>query len=273
MKIWSLKEGRLRENRSSLKDALGLKKEEIEEKIRGCRKKGMPYVIAMTGAGGKTTAMYCLAGELAGDGWKVAVTTTTRIFRPEKGCVFLLNEKEAAEKCYERLEGLCRKAESEKDFFTAGVLVKAENGRDKMSALPDCFLERLKQWTDILLTEADGSKHFPLKVPAPWEPVIPQEASFVIGCAGLSSLGRPWRKVCFRSEYGKRFFPGELVTAQEIADILTDSQGTKKSVGEREYAVLLNQADSETERKQGEKILKITEGKWNKGLCTCFLDD
>ena len=136
-----------------------------------------------------------------------------------------------------------------------------EQKDNKLSALPASFLEQLKRWADILLAEADGSRRLPLKVPAPWEPVIPEETSLVIGCAGLSSIGRQWKDVCFRQEYAKDFFAEELVTAEAIAGILTDSRGTKKSVGDREYVILLNQADSEEERKQGERILALTEGK------------
>src|SRR5947209_1028418 len=40
-------------------------------------------LIAITGAGGKTTAMYTFASELAQRGKRVITTTTTQIFYPE----------------------------------------------------------------------------------------------------------------------------------------------------------------------------------------------
>ncbi|MFZ1708622.1 MAG: putative selenium-dependent hydroxylase accessory protein YqeC, partial [Anaerolineae bacterium] len=37
-------------------------------------------LVSFTGAGGKTTAMFRLAQELAAAGWHVVTTSTTRIF-------------------------------------------------------------------------------------------------------------------------------------------------------------------------------------------------
>lgn len=42
-------------------------------------------LIAIVGAGGKTTTMYTLANELAQRGKRVITTTTTQIFYPEPG--------------------------------------------------------------------------------------------------------------------------------------------------------------------------------------------
>src|SRR5579859_695298 len=42
-------------------------------------------LIAIVGAGGKTTTMYTLASELAQRGKRVITTTTTQIFYPEPG--------------------------------------------------------------------------------------------------------------------------------------------------------------------------------------------
>ena len=276
MRIWGLERGRLKQEQVKLEEAAGLERELVRTKISRCRQQGYPYTIALTGAGGKTTAMLQLAKELSEDGWKTAVITSTHIFVPETGLVFITEKEENRapledEREYMRLEQICREAEERKIYVTAGRQGPAEQKDNKLSALSASFLEQLKRWADILLVEADGSRRLPLKVPAPWEPVIPEETSLVIGCAGLSSIGRQWKDVCFRQEYAKDFFAEELVTAEAIAGILTDSRGTKKSVGDREYVILLNQADSEEERKQGERILALTEEKCARGICTCFL--
>ena len=47
-------------------------------------------LIAIIGAGGKTTTMYSLANELARQGKHVITTTTTQIFYPEPGETDLL---------------------------------------------------------------------------------------------------------------------------------------------------------------------------------------
>ena len=45
----------------------------------------LPAVISLVGAGGKTTTMYQLADELAEQGKRVLVTTSTHIRRPQEG--------------------------------------------------------------------------------------------------------------------------------------------------------------------------------------------
>lgn len=260
----------LAEQPGSLSQALDIGGERLSEKISLCRKRNIPYVISLVGAGGKTTVMYQMAKELAGEGWKVAVTTSTHIFIPEEGIpVLFLPEEKNFEK---RIEEAEIKAEEEKNFLVSGVIcIQTEGENKKLSSLPEELFGRLEGWADILLIEADGSKHLPLKIPAPWEPVILPETSLVIGCVGLSSLGKPWREICFRSEYGHRFFVGDVVTEESVAGILTDEQAMKKSVGTREYRIVLNQADSQEDRKKGEKILRMTQGICDGGICTSFL--
>jgi probable selenium-dependent hydroxylase accessory protein YqeC len=43
-------------------------------------------VVSFVGAGGKTSALFRLADELAGQGWRVISTTTTRISQDELHC-------------------------------------------------------------------------------------------------------------------------------------------------------------------------------------------
>ena len=44
----------------------------------------LPRVVSLVGAGGKTSTMYDLAGELADRGARVLVTTSTHIFKPDQ---------------------------------------------------------------------------------------------------------------------------------------------------------------------------------------------
>ena len=50
-------------------------------------------VVAFIGAGGKTTAMYRLAADLAARGLQVIVTTTTKILPPDRPEVALVLEE------------------------------------------------------------------------------------------------------------------------------------------------------------------------------------
>ena len=193
-------------------------------------------ILCLAGAGGKTTAMYRLAEEAAARGLRVCVTTTTRIWCPGDERRVLLLERRA-----EELKGKCLPGQ----VLTAGV--PAEPG--KLKGLSPEETAGLLEFCDLLLIEADGSKRFPFKVPAAWEPVILKEARAVVAVAGLTALGKPAGEVCFRKEQAQRAFgirPEEPVPPRLMARVLADQNGQRKGVGQREYRILLNQADSES---------------------------
>ena len=58
---------------------------------------------------------------------------------------------------------------------------------------------------DVMLIEADGAKRKPLKVPADWEPVIPDFADVVVSVIGLDCLGKPICETAHRAEYTSSF--------------------------------------------------------------------
>jgi probable selenium-dependent hydroxylase accessory protein YqeC len=142
--------------------------------------------VAFTGAGGKTTAMFRLAVELARNRRRVLVSTTTAIFHPD-------DENRA----YDRLligdidEGLRQIA-----LPTAGVLIAADSfdaTTRKLHGYSPGLFDRIAQEAvfDDILVEADGSKQLPIKAPADHEPVIPESSRLVIGVIGLDCLDRP----------------------------------------------------------------------------------
>jgi probable selenium-dependent hydroxylase accessory protein YqeC len=51
--------------------------------IARCVGAGLPSVVSLVGAGGKTSTLFWLARALAAGGQRVLVTTTTRMFPPE----------------------------------------------------------------------------------------------------------------------------------------------------------------------------------------------
>ncbi|MEY8336445.1 selenium cofactor biosynthesis protein YqeC [Lachnospiraceae bacterium 62-35] len=297
-----MEQGRLQERDTGLSPALGLSPKEIGNRIRLCRKQGIPFVIALVGAGGKTTVMYHLSKELIQQGYRTAVTTTTHIYLPEQGiCIPVLkNERNTEDRKEERswqkgkygmdnrqqepqsygkelekfrkkLEEGWKRQQRTGESLTVGAL-SLEPG-DKLSALPEAFLQELESETDILLVESDGSRHLPLKVPAQWEPVILPETSLVIGCVGLSALGKPWKEVCFRKESASFFFgkvPDREVTEERVAAILIDERGIRKGSGHREYRVILNQGDSAADRERANRILEMINGKCEGGICCSF---
>lgn len=169
-------------------------------------------LIAVVGAGGKTTLIYQLARELQEQGLRVAVTTTTHMAR----------------------EGMY-------GFTPLGNGYEGEKITGFSPEVPQKFLQEY----DVVLVEADGSKRFPFKVPAEHEPVLPVGVNLVIGVAGATAIGQSFQKTCCRYEIACEYFgcrPEEAVKPKHMLASLTSDFGQKKGVT-CEYRYLINQGD------------------------------
>lgn len=199
----------------------------------------LPRIISFVGGGGKTTTMYELAEELAEQGYKVLVTTTTHIRIPQNGQTAEISHiSELGNVTWENL------------ILTAGMPV----GNEKL-AMPDGLgdetdMEMLLKIADVILIEADGAKRMPIKVPRDGEPVLIPQTGLVIAAAGLSAVGKRFGEVCFRlKEEGGwlRRQESDLVQEEDLALILMDERGSRKNLQGRMYRIVLNQADGDPE--------------------------
>lgn len=166
-------------------------------------------IISVVGAGGKTSLIYRLACELRVRGYRPAITTTTHI-------------------------------QSEGRFGFEPIGTACEEG--KLRALPKEEFENLVREYDVVLVEADGSRHHPLKVPADYEPVIPEETDLVIGVAGTYAIGQTFAEGCHRWELACTYFgvhPQDRITKQHLEMILNSEHGQKKHVT-CEYRTYIN---------------------------------
>ena len=180
-----------------------------------------PGVTALVGSGGKTTAMYQLASELAESG-TVVCATTTHIFPPSHMPVWTEDDPEALAAALKAQRCLC-----------AG----APGPEGKLSA-PLLPIAALAGIADYVLVEADGARGLPLKAHLPHEPVIPPQAGDVILVAGASGLGRPAREAVHRPERFCELAGLPLdgaVTARALAAVIR-----AEGLGDK---VFLNQAD------------------------------
>lgn len=142
-------------------------------------------VITVVGSGGKTTLIKKMASEYREQGKTVFVTTTTHMFLEEDTLV--TGDPEAM------IQQLKKHG-----YVMAGI----QDG-EKIRALPyDTYMEVCRH-ADIVLIEADGSKHMPLKYPNVSEPVIPDNAEEIIVVCGLNALGKQLKDVCHRVELVK----------------------------------------------------------------------
>lgn len=189
------------------------------------------HVTSLVGSGGKTSTMLALAGELCGRGARVIVTTTTHMWPVAEPLPIGL-----------RVVGVPGKL---------GKLGPVER--------PEALIREC----DYLLIEADGSRGLPAKAPSGHEPVILRETELVIGVQGLTAFGNPIGKVCHRPEQVCALLgrgPEDLLTAQDMARLLTLPMGLRKNVGERRYAAVLNQADGPVQLRAAEAITGFLPG-------------
>lgn len=146
-----------------------------------------PFMAALVGAGGKTTALMALAQAYKAAGQRVLVTTTTRIYLPPPGFADVL--------CLEPVS-----PESLRDAASGSITVVGEavGEERKVVGVQASWLDAVYRARifDVILVEADGSRGKPVKAPAEYEPVIPLETTHVVGVIGMDALGRPADDQC-----------------------------------------------------------------------------
>ena len=132
--------------------------------------------IAVVGGGGKTSAIRDLAATLTDH--RVLWTTTTHIFpeEPTESRVLLVSPNRET----------LLSALTQPGIVCAGA--RAREG--KLGALAQPLLEEAAESAELMLCEADGARHLPLKLHRPGEPVVPPKTDCCLMVAGLSALGQ-----------------------------------------------------------------------------------
>lgn len=207
-------------------------------------------VIAVVGGGGKTSLIYRLTDELIDKGKRVIITTTTHM-AGESELPFARGGDAA------RVKELL-----DKERYVIAAEYEEDTG--KYASLTDEKLEELRELCDVMLVEADGAKHHPVKVPEKWEPVIPRCADIVISVIGLDCLGQPISQSAYRMERTSEFLRKSLeapITEEDIVKIATSICGLFKDVEERVYRVYLNKSDMLREKEPAEHIVEELERK------------
>jgi probable selenium-dependent hydroxylase accessory protein YqeC len=182
-------------------------------------------IIALVGAGGKTTLMYALARELAAKGLSVISATTTKIFPPspeESPQLYLLGPNPDLEELRERLAAF------------GHITVARELTRGKAHGVSPVTINQLTRLARHVIVEADGASGLPIKAPEAWEPVIPANADLVIPVVGLDCLNRAisaenvFRVDRFLEVTGEA--PGAPITPETIVRLLTRPEGMLKNI-------------------------------------------
>ena len=197
--------------------------------------------IAFIGAGGKTTALFQLAKELA-ERTPVIVTASSHLGGwqiPLADTHIIVDSPAALEGLENKLEGI--------------LLITGALDGDRTKPLDAESLNWLNQFgrqhSIPLLIEADGSRQKPLKAWAEHEPPIPnfvEQVVQVVGLAGIGQILSPevvHRVEIFSALSGLRM--GENITPDALVRVLTHLDGGQKNIpaGARK-TTLLNQADT-----------------------------
>jgi molybdenum cofactor cytidylyltransferase len=210
-------------------------------------------LVALVGAGGKTTAAWWLLCLLADAGEPAVFTTTTRIFRPRDAPLLLSPSPAAAEIAARLAESLMLVlAAAPGEPGDAGQATRSPYAASPVKVLglaPEVLADLARQLPGVTwLVEADGAKGRLLKAPAQYEPVIPARADRVVIVAGLGAIGAPLdERVVHRPEIAACLLDvplGAIVTPGLVAGLVGHASGGLKGVPARaEVVVLLTQWD------------------------------
>lgn len=228
---------------------------------------GAGELVSLVGGGGKTIIAWLLARELAAGGWRVLVTTTTRVFLPLESPGVRLLLDPSPHGVLDRVPAAMQPGTVL--FWGGGILPPAPGDpavstRPKVAGIPPDLLTELPDRLSglepyCILVEADGAARKPLKAPAAHEPVIPAATTLVVAVVGLSVVGRTLAAAAVhRPELAARVAGvsmGEIVTPGLVARVIVHPDGLARGVppGARFIAVL-NQADVPAGEATGREI-------------------
>ncbi|MBM4436156.1 MAG: putative selenium-dependent hydroxylase accessory protein YqeC [Actinobacteria bacterium] len=195
-------------------------------------------VVAIVGAGGKTTTMFALAAALASRGLRVVTTKSTRIHRPTlaRSPRISAGPRSAWSLTLPRLL-------AEDPVLTVVLDASSERAWD---GVPPEAIDELRQASgaDVVIVEADGARSRLLKAPAAHEPAMPPNATVVLPVAALSAVGRPLGpRTVHRPELAALLLGvalGAPLATAHVAALLSSSEAGLKRVpeGARVWPVL-----------------------------------
>jgi probable selenium-dependent hydroxylase accessory protein YqeC len=204
-------------------------------------------LIAIIGAGGKTTTMYTLASELALRGKRVITTTTTQIFYPEPGETDKLVVASETDVLLKAIEDAWQHYHH---VTVVGTVLRTE----KLAGLrPEQPYELLmKSGAAAVIVEADGARHRMIKAPAEHEPVIPMQTNVALLLMSAEAINQPLSDtIAHRPEQVAKVTGinmGDILSPAVIARLMTSEQGALKHIPEIAVVYLLITHASMTQR-------------------------
>jgi len=186
-------------------------------------------LVNFVGGGGKTALIHKLMQEYSAQGTAL-YTATTRIHPPDPRAGFAVISSDNIDLLRQVLDSIVISC-PDRHFKLA--VTRHYLSPTLLRGVPPDFVNTLdRKCFPILLNEADGCASFSIKMPKDTEPVLMQNAEYLVPVIGSDCLYRPLGpEVIFRWEIFAEHFPGhtgECLTPQLAADILMHPHGVCK---------------------------------------------
>lgn len=105
----------------------------------------------------------------------------------------------------------------------------------------------MRMFSDYLLIEADGARCLPCKAPLDSEPVLHESTTMVVGVYGMNALGLPINEGCHNADLVAELLGKtveDTLLPADMAKLAASQSGLRKDVGDKRFAVVINQADT-----------------------------
>jgi probable selenium-dependent hydroxylase accessory protein YqeC len=146
-----------------------------------------PCVVSFIGGGGKTSLILRLAEELSVNGFKTIITTTTKIYAPEKLPLLLAVDVERI------LKGV-QEIFKEHNIAVLGSKLGPDG---KVHGIdPNIVGHLCQELPAFVLVEADGAKGKSLKGYHNYEPLLPKATDLALAVIGADALGKKVDETC-----------------------------------------------------------------------------
>ncbi len=199
-------------------------------------------LIAICGAGGKTSLMAALARELSACGSRVLATTTTKM---------AIEEAEGPWRACEADGAAALLAHAGADPTPVLGFRTIDRARGRLIGFAPEVVDMVAEQDrfDRIIVEADGAARKPLKAPGRHEPVFPRSTDTVIIVAGASGLGQPLDdRTVFRAERWASvtgLHASQPVTPASLARMAVNPEGLARGApGGSRRVLFVNQADA-----------------------------
>lgn len=201
-------------------------------------------MIAVQGAGGKTSSVFLLANEFKSMNETSLISTTTKmgIMNEDKfDYLYTFNEN--------------AKIVDGKIYFASKSRTDTKEIGFEPEFFDKIFLDGL--FSNIIL-ETDGAKTRPIKAPREDEPVNPKNITHCVGVMGLDSVNKPFdERFCHRKEYMEKIIGNpKTLTTESYAQIINSDCGLFKNSYDAKRFLILNKADTKQDIENAKDIIE-----------------